>query len=270
MPEEKKGVDVSATPAEETATQNENADTTLTASSGEGTQNAGVTSEAEKEYTKEELNKIMHERTKDYSERLKSYEEKMQELETKINSFSDKKPQMQEKNAEEELTPEDKQFLDYFKKKIMPLIKDELTPKQQIEYINAMMMREEIDNKNFLNKGETFLKDIITKQGLDIKNLDVIKDMVASNIMNDEEMTTRFKNKDSKVFEDAYNKIIGLFKKTIDDKTKENVKKVINTKEKMSNIKQPVKDGIGVGTTVKKKLSDEELLDLAFKKISQK
>jgi len=253
----KQGVmDSSVTPTEQTTVEN-NEDKTSSSSYSQPTQGSGVNTAVGKTYTEEEVNQILHARTKEYSEKLKKYE----------SLVGDNK---QTDEALSELSQEDIAFMNYFKSKILPKIQSELLPKEQIEFLSGLMERERASTNMFLKEGESIIKDLSAKNGLGEDKIDMIKDIIASVILNNPDLQSRFVMKDKTVFEEAYKRFYGMFSKTIEENTKQKVKNIIDTKTNVANVKQPIKEGIGAPITEKKPLSDSELIDRAFNMLNKK
>lgn len=262
QPDTKQGVtNSSETPSEQTAVDNNiinTSDDIINKQSSSG----DVNSTAEKLYTEQEVNEILHKRTKEYSEKLKQYEEMMSKY---INNQTQKPVS---ENDASDLSSEDKAFIEYMKNKILKHLRDEIMPKEYIEFINALRDRELAQTNLFMDNGEKQILEQMEKDNIPKESLDIVKETIASIIMNSKELQNKFVMRDPTVFIQAYNKYISMFDKQIKNKAKEEIKKVVQTKENTTNVKQPVKDGIGVATTEKKKLSDDELIDAAFKRLT--
>lgn len=250
----------------ESPSETPTADTTIADTSSDNSnqapQTSGVNTGVGKTYTEEEVNKILHERTKAYSEKIKKLEEQLSSLSSSVKT--------QEKPLDTELTPEEKAFLDFFKNKIMKHLEIPSLSKEQIEFINYLAEKEKIARENFLKYGEEYLKQSIKEMGLNNEDaLVAVKEMVAALILNDETLRQKFVNGDKDVFKDAFE----MFKKTFSDaikhQTQQEVKKIVQTKSATANVRQPIKDGINAAITEKKPLSDEEFLEMAFRRLKE-
>lgn len=255
----KQGVtDSSVTPTEQTTAEN-NVDNSSSFAYSQTSQGSGVNTAVGKTYTEEEVNQILHARTKEYSEKLKKYE-----------SLIGNSQKNENENALEELSQEDIAFMNYFKSKILPKIQSELLPKEQVEFLSGLMERERASTNMFLKDGESIIKDLSVKNGLSEDKIDMVKDIVASVILNNPDLQSRFIMRDKTVFEEAYKRFYGMFSKVIEENAKSKVKNIIDTKTNVANIKQPIKEGVGAAITEKKPLSDSELIEKAFSMLNKK
>lgn len=253
----------SETPSEQAVVDNDSVNTSDTnyqqSSSGD------VKSDTAKMYTEEEVNRILHMRTKEYSDRMKQYEEMLSKY---IQNAPDIKPES--KNDGSDLSDEDKAFINYLKAKVIPHLKDEILPKEYLGFIEALREREIAQVNMFMDSGEKTLLEQMKKDGIPNESLDIVKETVASIILNSNELQSKFVMRDHSVFIDAYKKFAEAFNKQIKDKAKEEIKKIVQTKENVINVKQPVNEGIGRSATEVKKLTDEEFIESAFKRLSGK
>jgi len=251
-------IDSSVTPTEQTTVEN-NEDKSSSSSYSQPTQGSGVNTAVGKTYTEEEVNEILHKRTKEYSEKIRQYEETLKKYNTETKK--------QEPDSNSELSENDKMFIEYLKNKIMPHLKLSNISDEHIQFIEAIKAREEMANQKFLSSGETILKESVKEFGLDEKSFDIVKELVASQILNNEILKERFMMRDKDVFKDAFNEIKNAISPIVESSKKNALKDVVKTKQTATNVKQPLNSGIGAALTEKKKLSDSELLDMAFNKI---
>lgn len=262
MTEEKMGVNNSSvTPAEQPQPETTEDNTSSSSVVNQVPQSSGVTTAGAKTYTEEDLNRILHTRTKEYSEKIKKLEEELNKYKQSSSSTN------KESLTSDDLSAEDKLFLDYFKTKILPRLDIGLKSEQQ-EIINAIIEREKYAQQMYLQSGENYIKEQAAEMKLNEDGVNILKDMVAAKILNDETMLQRFKMRDPNVFKDAFESIKASFKTVIENKAKEEVKNIVKTKQVTTQVKQPV-SGIGAPITEKKPLTDEELLEMAFQRVKQ-
>lgn len=262
MTEEKMGVNNSSvTPAEQPQPEITEDNSSSSSVVNQVSQSSGVTTAGAKTYTEEDLNRILHTRTKEYSEKIKKMEEELNKYKQSSSSVN------KESQTSDDLSAEDKLFLDYLKTKILPRLDIGLKSEQQ-EIINAIIEREKYAQQMYLQSGENYIKEQATEMKLNEDGINILKDMVAAKILNDEKLLQRFKMRDPNVFKDAFESIKASFKAVIENKAKEEVKNIVKTKQATTQVKQPV-SGIGAPITEKKPLSDEELLEMAFQRVKQ-
>lgn len=263
MPDEIKGVkDAEVTPTSETAAESEQ-NTSSGSVERRPTQEGGVNTQAVKTYTEEDLNKIIHERTKSYSEKIKQYEEMLRKYKEKY----EKEEVSQKAEPQDDLSEEDKRFLEYLNKKIIPRLNLGFKP-EQTQFLEYVRMREEAENNRFMTNGENTIKELAKELKIPDNKIEILKETIASIILNDDGLKTKFILRDPSVFKDAFDVFKNTFNGLATNTAKEEVKKVVQTKTSMANVKPPVTQGIGAPLTEKKKLSDEELIEAAFKRLT--
>lgn len=251
----------SVTPAEQTHPETTVDNSSSSTVASQEPQSSGVTTAGSKTYTEEDLNRILHARTKEYSEKIKKIEEELEKYKKSSSSTN------KESQASDDLSAEDKMFLEYFKTKILPKLELGLKSEQQ-EIINAIIEREKYAQQMYLQSGENYIKEQAAELKVNEEGVNILKDMVAAKILNDENLLQRFKMRDPNVFKDAFESIKSSFKSIIENKAKEEVKNIVKTKQATTQVKQPI-SGIGAPITERKPLSDEELLEMAFQRIKQ-
>lgn len=217
-----------------------------------------VKPQSSKTYTEEEINRILHERTKSYSEKIKQYEEMLK---------SKKEETDPEKDTEYTLSEEDKQFIEYFKK-----IRNHLglisISKEDSDFIATLKSREQAENNRFLSEGEKSIKSLASELKIPEDKIEILKESIASIILNNDNLKSRLSLRDVNVFKEAFEIFKETFTNLVNTSAKEKVNQVVKTKEQVANIKQPVKEGIGAPITKREKMTDDEFLEAAFKKIS--
>lgn len=262
MPNEEMGVKntTEATPAQSSDATNtnvaENSDVNKgqVASSSQG----DVKPQSPKTYTEEEINKIIHERTKSYSEKIKQYEEMLK------SKKDDAEPK---KNTEYTLTEEDKQFIEYYKK-IRPHLETIDLKKEDLDFISSLRAREQAENNRFLSEGEKTIKSLASEMKIPEDKVEILKESIASIILNNDDLKSKLTLRDTSVFKEAFEIFKGTFANLVNSSAKEKVENVVKTKEQVASIKQPVKGGIPGSLTKKEKMTDDEFLEAAFKRVS--
>jgi hypothetical protein len=242
----------------ETPSNDNGAEENQTNSSGQGStsdsSSMGDVKPQPKTYTEEEINQILHERTKSYSEKIKQYEEKL-----KAASGEPKDPMSN-------LSAEDKKFIEYLKK-IQPYIGQPSLKEEDLKFVELLRQREQAETNNFLSEGDKVVKGLASELKITDNRIEVLKDAIASIILSDDSLKSRLVRRDVSVFKDAFGVFKSTFQPVISNAAKSEVSKVVKAKENVANVKQPVKGGISAPLTKKDKMTHEEFLEAAFKRI---
>jgi len=230
----------------------------------EPTTDGGVTAGG-KTYTEEEVNKILHMRTKEMSDMKKEYERykslgKYEDLSAKI------KPAPKEEQAAPALSDDDKKFVDYLKQVVPGLGKLDKFSDEHLSVIEAYRAREEKANQRYVSKMEDEVAKYCDTIGVkDEGQKKGFLDLVASVISTNEELHERFIDRDPGVIGEAIKRLQENFGAKL---AKKEVSEASGIKAKVEKIQQPLPTG-GIPAPISKerKLSDEERLDAAWAKL---
>ncbi len=255
------------TPTPETSDVNPNTETdhigdTLPSESDDTTPDVepekGDEPQQEKMYTKEEVENIMHERTKNLAKMREEYQQ-YKELGS-VEEIRDKTVDAKPTNQAEELDEEDKKFIEYLNK-VRPDLSTDKKNDVNSAFIEQLKAREELANRTYLSQVEANIGEYGKGKGYDENKVVILKDTLATIIQTDPELYSRFIQRDPSVTKGAIAKFEETMKPFLDSKIKE----LSSNKAKVEVIKKPLpKEGISAPIATPKKLTENELNSQAF------
>ncbi len=228
---------------------------------------------AGKSYTQEEVNRIMHERTKDYSSMkrdLETYRQFISEQEAKAKNAP--APAAPQAPSAPELDEDDKKFIAYMQKVFPGIDKLGLIGKlddKRMGFIEALQQKEEVEKTKFVDSSEQevfkFCEGINAK---DESAKSVVRDAVAAAILNDPKLAEKWERRDPTVIADA----IKVLETTLGKRTEVAAKQDLSSvKAKVEKIQSPMpKGGIPAPISKEKSLTEDERVNKAWDALQNK
>ena len=228
---------------------------------------------AGKSYTQEEVNRMMHERTKDYSSMKRDLEtfrafKSEQEAKAKLAPT----PAAPQAPSAPELDEDDKRFLEYMQKMFPGIDKLSLINKlddKRMGFIEALQQKEEVEHTKFVesSEGEVF-KFCDTINAKDDSAKSVVRDAVAAAILNDPKLADKWNRRDPTVIADA----IKVLETTLGKRTEVSAKQDLSSvKAKVEKIQSPMpKGGIPAPISKEKTLTEDERVNRAWDALNSK
>ena len=257
------------TPSTETQTETTEGKETASSPSDSGTPTGGGETPAGKTYTEEEVNRIMHERTKDYASMkrdLESYRSlgSAREIQEKL------KPAPATQSAAQSYQPDedDKKFLTYLGKLMPNMSKLDLLAKLEgnMGFIESLRQEREAQQQAFVDDSQNKVFEFCDSIGAkDDSQKAVIRDAVAAAILNDPKLAARWDKHDASVITDA----IKVLETTLGKRTEVAAKQDLSAgKAKVEKIQAPLpKGGVGAPIVKERKLDDDERAEAAWKRL---
>lgn len=228
-----------------------------------------VTPAGERTYTQAEVNRIMHERTKDYAamkSRLEAYGS-LGEVEDLKKRLTPAQPPKAEEPVQ--LDEDDKKFVAYMDK-LYPGLKDlgkgPSVSAEEYAFIQQLQKREAEGQAAFLKASEAEVFAFCDSRNIkDDAQRVIVRDMIASVILNDPAIAAKWAHRDPSVMKDA----IDAYKKLAGSPTVAEDQAAAALKKKAQFLKPPLPAGAHPAPiTQQKKLSDDERVDAAFAALS--
>lgn len=237
--------------------------------SGAPSQGGSEKPAGERTYTQAEVNRIMHERTKDYAAmkaRLDAY--------GSLGDVEDLKKRLtpaQPPKAEEpvQLDEDDKKFVAYMDK-LYPGLKDlgkgPSVSAEEYAFIQQLQKREAEGQAAFLKASEAEVFAFCDSRNIkDDAQRVIVRDMIASVILNDPAIAAKWAHRDPSVMKDA----IEAYKKLSGSPAVADDQAAAALKKKAQFLKPPLPAGAHPAPiTQQRKPSDDERVDAAFAALS--
>lgn len=222
-----------------------------------------------KTYTQEEVNRLMHERTRDYASMkrdLDSYRTlgSAQEIHARLTPRP--APAAPPAPATQEMDEDDKKFDAYMRKMYPGISKLEILAKfddSRMGFIERLQAREAAEVRKFQNTAQDeVFKFCDTINAKDEAQKVVVRDAVAAAILNDPKLAERWDQRDPTVIADA----IKVLESTLGKRTEVAGKQDLSAvKAKVEKVQQPMpKGGIPAPISKPKTISDDERVDKAW------
>lgn len=238
------------------------------AASGQPSTDGGVTPGGEKRYTQAEVQAILHERTRGMSQIRKEYETyrslgTLEELQAKLKPAPAAQPQ------DDGLEEDDRKFKAYLAK-VYPGLKklDEPSPvtAEHLQFIQGLQAREAKAHERYMESTESEIyKHCDANKITDETHRRIMRDAIASVILNDPALAQRFEQRDPGTVSDAV-KLFQRLNPGMNDIAA--AQAAAAAKGKAGGIKAGMPSGgVAAPITKDKKLSDEERLDQAWKSL---
>jgi hypothetical protein len=254
-----------ANPQTETKPDESSAGADKSASAG------GDVTPAGKTYTEEQLNAIMHERTKGFADMRKEYERYKElgspdDLRSKLHPATQPAPQA--KDTQPGLDEDDKKFQEYLLK-VFPELKNlNKLDESKLGFLNSMVAKDQEASQKFTAESESAVGKYCETSGIKDEQAQVIiRDAIAAVILNTPALMQRWQSRDASVIPEAIKTLessIGKKSATADAQA------LSGTKAKVEQVKQPLPNGgLPAPITKEKKLTEEQRLDAAFAMLSK-
>lgn len=256
------------TPSSENPTSDMLEDTSASDNQGETT-SGGDTTDGKKMYTEEEVSEIIHKRTKEYAkmrDEYNAYKElgDIDELK-KLKSQLENPTETSSSNGN--ISEEDKVFKDYLKKIVPEIENVENLKPETLEILQSIAEREQQANEAYISECESSVDKYAKEMNISEDKKVIFRDMVAAAILNDENLNMDFQMRKNGVIDKAVEIIRDNIAKGVAEKK---MSDLATDKKKEAKVKGTLPSG-GTSEKVepKKKLTDEELVDLAFRRLSK-
>lgn len=222
---------------------------------------------AGKTYTQEEVNRIMHERTKDYSSMkrdLETYRQFISEQESRAKQVQ--APAAPQAPSAPELDEDDKKFKAYLEKMYPGMDKLSLLGKlddKRMGFIEALQQKDEAEKGKFVDSSEQEVFKFC--EGINAKDeaaKSVVRDAVAAAILNDPKLAEKWERRDPTVIADA----IKVLETTLGKRTEvTSAQNLSSVKAKVEKIQTPMpKGGIPAPISKEKSLTEDERVSKAW------
>lgn len=238
---------------------------------------------SQKTYTEQELQDIIHKRTKGDSEKLRNYEAAVnqykllgspEEIYKKLSSITQSAPTVN-KEPEVKLSPEDERAKQYLLKLIPDLknigdINKKIADSDGISsFVREMVAERSMTSQAFVNSSRNELYKICDEIGIkDDSKKALVEEMVAGIIKSDANLARKFALRDMSCIAEAMStfKSIGGFSTPATNNSSN--ADLAATKQKTAALtKQMPKGGSASAIRKTEKLSDDERLEAAFKAV---
>ena len=225
---------------------------------------------AGKSYTQEEVNEIMHARTKDYASMkrdLDMYRAFVSEQKERAQKAP--APIAPQAPAASELDEDDKKFVDYLKKVIPGIDRLGKLDEKQLGFLSGLQQREEAEQAKFTESSEQKVNDFCDSiSAKDDAQRAVIRDAVAAAILNDPKLYEMWVNRDGNVVADAVKVLETTLGRRSEVANKQDLSAI---KAKVEKIQAPLpKGGVPAPISKPKTVSDDERVDKAWDALSKK
>ena len=230
---------------------------------------------AGKTYTEEDVNRMMHERTKDYASMkrdLESYRAfgSAQEIQTKLTPKP--APAAPPAPAELAMDEDDKKFDAYMRKMYPGISKLGMLGKldeSRLGFIEALQRKDEAEKEKYVDgaQNEVF-KFCDTINAKDEAQKVVVRDAIAAAILNDQALAERWDRRDPTVIADA----IKVLETTLGKRTEVAGKQDLSSvKAKVEKIQAPLpKGGVPAPISKPKNLTEDERVEKAWGALNNK